>query len=160
MLEADFAHLACPWHNARELWRVGDARDLVGVFGLDIIVSARQSAVEHPVGHRAFEKHAAPRQILLLRHRQQGSCRMSDDEPSDAEPLDQLGEAHDFLGRDMAADEVCLGMLGDEAQNLLELEQRRAQAEQELRAEREALQRLEERLRRLEQNTPPNEQNP
>ena len=37
-----------------------------------------------------------------------------------------------------------------EAQNLLELEQRRAQAEAELRAEREALQRLEERLRRVE----------
>ncbi len=46
------------------------------------------------------------------------------------------------------------------AQNLLELEQRRAQAEQELRAEREALRRLEERLRRLEQNTPPREQIP
>ena len=37
-----------------------------------------------------------------------------------------------------------------EAQNLLELEQRRAQAEAELRAEREALQRLEDRLRRVE----------
>lgn len=47
-----------------------------------------------------------------------------------------------------------------QAQNLLELEQRRAQAEQELRSEREALRRLEERLRRLEQNTPPSEQNP
>ena len=42
-----------------------------------------------------------------------------------------------------------------EAQNLLELEQRRAQAEAELRAEREALRRLEERLRRVEQQTPP-----
>lgn len=42
-----------------------------------------------------------------------------------------------------------------EAQNLLELEQRRAQAEQLLRQEREALQRLEERLRRLEQQAPP-----
>ncbi len=42
-----------------------------------------------------------------------------------------------------------------EAQNLLELEQRRAAAEEQLRAEREALQRLEERLRRLEQQTPP-----
>jgi len=41
------------------------------------------------------------------------------------------------------------------AQNLLELEQRRAQAEQELRSEREALQRLEERLRKLEQDAPP-----
>ena len=42
-----------------------------------------------------------------------------------------------------------------EAQNLLELEQRRAQAESELRAEREALRRLEERLRRVEQQAPP-----
>ena len=43
-----------------------------------------------------------------------------------------------------------------EAQNLLELEQRRAQAEAELRQEREALRRLEERLRRIEQQqTPP-----
>jgi hypothetical protein len=42
-----------------------------------------------------------------------------------------------------------------EAQNLLELEQRRAAAEAELRAEREALQRLEERLRRIEERTPP-----
>ncbi len=40
------------------------------------------------------------------------------------------------------------------AQNLLELEQRRQQAEQELKAEREALRRLEERLRRLEQQRP------
>jgi hypothetical protein len=42
-----------------------------------------------------------------------------------------------------------------EAQNLLELEQRRAAAEAELRAEREALQRLEERLRRVEQQQDP-----
>jgi hypothetical protein len=42
-----------------------------------------------------------------------------------------------------------------EAQNLLELEQRRQQAEAELRQEREALRRLEERLRRIEQQTPP-----
>jgi hypothetical protein len=42
-----------------------------------------------------------------------------------------------------------------EAQNLLELEQRRAAAEAELRAEREALQRLEERLERIEQQRPP-----
>ena len=46
-----------------------------------------------------------------------------------------------------------------EAQNLLELEQRRAQAEAELREEREALRRLEDRLRRIEQQnqgvTPP-----
>ncbi len=42
-----------------------------------------------------------------------------------------------------------------EAQNLLELEQRRAAAEAELRAEREALQRLEERLRRIEERAPP-----
>jgi hypothetical protein len=42
-----------------------------------------------------------------------------------------------------------------QAQNLLELEQRRAQAEQELRSEREALNRLEERLHRLEQDAPP-----
>ena len=41
-----------------------------------------------------------------------------------------------------------------EAQNLLELEQRRAQAESELRQEREALRRLEDRLRRVEQQTP------
>jgi hypothetical protein len=41
-----------------------------------------------------------------------------------------------------------------EAQNLLELEQRRAQAEAELRAEREALRRLEERLNRVERQTP------
>ena len=44
-----------------------------------------------------------------------------------------------------------------EAQNLLELEQRRVQAEEELRQERAALQRLEERLRRIEQlGTPTN----
>lgn len=47
-----------------------------------------------------------------------------------------------------------------EAQNLLELEERRTQAESELRAERDALQKLEERLHRLEQqggtpSTPP-----
>jgi hypothetical protein len=42
-----------------------------------------------------------------------------------------------------------------EAQNLLELEQRRAAAEAELRAEREALQRLEERLRRIEERAAP-----
>lgn len=42
-----------------------------------------------------------------------------------------------------------------EAQNLLELEQRRAAATAELRAEREALERLEERLRRVEQQLPP-----
>jgi hypothetical protein len=41
------------------------------------------------------------------------------------------------------------------AQNVLDLEQRRAQAEQELKAEREALRRIEERLRRLEQSVPP-----
>ena len=41
-----------------------------------------------------------------------------------------------------------------EAQNLLELEQRRQQAEAELRAEREQLRRLEERLRILEQQNP------
>jgi len=40
-----------------------------------------------------------------------------------------------------------------EAQNLLELEQRRAQAEAELSAEREALKRLEDRLRRVESQT-------
>ena len=42
-----------------------------------------------------------------------------------------------------------------EAQNLLELEQRRAQAEAQLRSEREALERLEQRLRRVEQQQPP-----
>ena len=42
-----------------------------------------------------------------------------------------------------------------EAQNLLELEQRRQQAEAELRTEREALQRLEDRLKRIEQQTTP-----
>ena len=45
-----------------------------------------------------------------------------------------------------------------EAQNLLELEQRRVQAEEELRQERAALQRLEERLGRIEalgRTTPP-----
>ncbi len=41
------------------------------------------------------------------------------------------------------------------AQNVLDLEQRRAQAEQALQAEREALRRIEERLRRLEQSIPP-----
>ena len=41
-----------------------------------------------------------------------------------------------------------------EAQNLLELEQRRAQAEAELRQEREALKRLEDRLKRVEQQNP------
>jgi chromosome segregation ATPase len=42
-----------------------------------------------------------------------------------------------------------------EAQNLLELEQRRAQAERQLQDERESLRRLEERLRQLERTTPP-----
>ena len=42
-----------------------------------------------------------------------------------------------------------------EAQNLLELEQRRVQAEEELRAEREALKRLEDRLRAIERLAPP-----
>jgi hypothetical protein len=43
-----------------------------------------------------------------------------------------------------------------EAQNLLELEQRRAAAEVQLRDERATLQRLEDRLRRIEQQvTPP-----
>lgn len=46
------------------------------------------------------------------------------------------------------------------AQNLLDIEQRRAQAEQELNAEREALKRLEDRLRKLEQTAPPPEQQP
>ncbi|HKV51196.1 MAG TPA: hypothetical protein VJO52_08365 [Gemmatimonadaceae bacterium] len=46
------------------------------------------------------------------------------------------------------------------AQNLLDVEQRRAQAEQELNAERDALKRLEERLRKLEQNTPPPQDKP
>ncbi len=41
------------------------------------------------------------------------------------------------------------------AQNVLDLEQRRAQAEQALQTEREALRRIEERLRRLEQSVPP-----
>lgn len=42
-----------------------------------------------------------------------------------------------------------------EAQNLLELEQRRNVAETQLREEREALRRLEQRLRRVEQQVPP-----
>jgi hypothetical protein len=42
-----------------------------------------------------------------------------------------------------------------EAQNLLELEQRRAAAEQALRQEKDALRALEERLQKLEQNAPP-----
>ncbi len=42
-----------------------------------------------------------------------------------------------------------------EAQNLLELEQRRATAEAQLSTEREALKRLEERLKRLESQQPP-----
>jgi hypothetical protein len=42
-----------------------------------------------------------------------------------------------------------------EAQNLLELEQRRAAAEAELREEREALRRLEDRLERIERGVPP-----
>jgi len=41
-----------------------------------------------------------------------------------------------------------------EAQNLLELEQRRVQAEQQLREEREVLKRLEDRLKRVEQQSP------
>lgn len=47
-----------------------------------------------------------------------------------------------------------------EAQNLLELEQRRAAAEVQLRQEREALRRLEDRLKRVEQQrgTPPTPQ--
>jgi hypothetical protein len=43
------------------------------------------------------------------------------------------------------------------AQNVLDLEQRRTQAEQALKSEREALRRIEERLRRLEQSIPPGE---
>jgi len=43
------------------------------------------------------------------------------------------------------------------AQNVLDLEQRRAQAEQALNAEREALRRIEERLRKLEESIPPGE---
>ena len=42
-----------------------------------------------------------------------------------------------------------------EAQNLLDLEQRRVQAEQQLREEREVLKRLEDRLKRIEQQTTP-----
>ena len=42
-----------------------------------------------------------------------------------------------------------------EAQNLLELEQRRAAAEQALRQEKDALKQLEDRLQKLEQNAPP-----
>ena len=46
-----------------------------------------------------------------------------------------------------------------EAQNLLELEQRRAAAELQLRTERDALRRLEDRLKRVEQQrTPPSPQ--
>jgi len=41
-----------------------------------------------------------------------------------------------------------------QAQNLLDLEQRRSQAEQELKSEREALQKLEDRLKKLEQDAP------
>ena len=47
-----------------------------------------------------------------------------------------------------------------EAQNLLELEQRRAEAEAQLRAEREALRQLEERIRRLEEQRRPESQPP
>jgi hypothetical protein len=42
-----------------------------------------------------------------------------------------------------------------EAQNLLDLEQRRVQAEQQLREERDVLRRLEERLKRIESSNPP-----
>jgi len=42
-----------------------------------------------------------------------------------------------------------------EAQNLLDLEQRRVQAEQQLNEERAALKRLEDRLKRIEVQTPP-----
>jgi len=42
-----------------------------------------------------------------------------------------------------------------EAQNLLDLEQRRVQAESQLREEREVLKRLEDRLKRIEQQTTP-----
>ena len=51
--------------------------------------------------------------------------------------------------RRVAALEIELGRL--EAQNLLELEQRRAAAEVQLRQERDALRRLEDRLKRVEQ---------
>ena len=51
--------------------------------------------------------------------------------------------------RRVAALEIELDRL--EAQNLLELEQRRAAAEVQLRQERDALRRLEDRLKRLEQ---------
>ena len=58
--------------------------------------------------------------------------------------------------RRVAALEIELNRI--EAQNLLELEQRRAAAEVQLRQERDALRRLEERLKRVEQQrgtTPP-----
>ena len=47
-----------------------------------------------------------------------------------------------------------------EAQNLLDLEQRRVQAEQQLREEREILKRLEDRLKRIEQQQPTPPANP
>jgi DNA repair exonuclease SbcCD ATPase subunit len=57
--------------------------------------------------------------------------------------------------RRVAALQSELGQL--EAQNLLELEQRRTAAELQLRQERDALRRLEDRLKRVEQQrgTPP-----
>jgi len=66
--------------------------------------------------------------------------------------LDQISERQ----RRVAALELELDRY--EAQNLLELEQRRAAAEMQLRQEREALRRLEDRLKRVEQQrgtTPP-----
>jgi TolA-binding protein len=75
----------------------------------------------------------------------------------------ELERQRKLLGGEIAARQQRISSLELEinryqAQNLLELEQRRATAEQELRSEREALQRLEERLHRLEQDAPPNPQ--
>ena len=62
---------------------------------------------------------------------------------------EQLLEDITVRQRRVAALELELGRY--EAQNLLELEQRRAAAEVQLRQEREALRRLEDRLKRVEQ---------
>ena len=75
---------------------------------------------------------------------------------------DRLARERDQLVADIASRQRRVAALEleldrYEAQNLLELEQRRAAAETQLRNEREALRRLEDRLKRVEQQrgTPP-----
>lgn len=70
----------------------------------------------------------------------------------------ELRKQRDVLLADIAQRQTRIAQLQGEirryeAQNLLELEQRRAQAQTELQSETETLHRLEDRLRRIEQQT-------